>query len=647
MAFCAILFWLPGAGYGEVLEEQRHDFLKAEAALNSGDRVEYQRLLKGLEGYPLLVYLRYQELSRGLNDSAVIAYLDRYEGSRYAKLLRNKFLLRLAAEGRWRKFIEFYQEDDSLALQCDYYRALYATARKSQALRGARSLWLSGETRPEECNSLFAMLRNSTLFSPDLAWQRFALALDKGNEGLAKYLQGYLAPRDLAAARFARRVHNNPALIATCPAPGSTGRFDAWIFAHGIERLAAEDLVRAVSLWDARSKNYVLDRQTLDRVNRRLAMLAALRRHPFAYSRFARLDSESSDQDARFWRIRSALTAKRWDWVLDSIAALPESERSELKWKYWQARALAAEGRKDRAERLFQELARERDYYGFLAADRMHSEYRYSERPIELDASGLSTLEASPQFAVIQELVALGRDAEAKRNWWAMLGALNLREKRLAAKVAEKWGFHQLAVFTAAKAEYWDDLRLRFPVLFSGSILRNAKEKGLPPAAVFGLVRQESVFDETVVSAAGAIGLMQIMPATGRRIAREINEPWRSRRKLFDAETNLRYGTHYLKGLLDRFGQNLALAAAGYNAGPHRVQSWLPVGEPLASDLWVEIIPYRETRRYVRYVLGYTVIYQHRLHSVRNRLRDFMPKVAPGNSPPQAGLPRAERFACR
>lgn len=622
-----------GYVYCDELQQQRIDFVKAEVALKSGRRSEYNRLLGQLDQYPLAAYLRYQGLKNQIDDSAAVKiYLKRYEGSRYARLLRKRLLNRFAATGQWREFLDHYREYNNVKLQCNYYRALYFVGRKTDSMQGAHLLWLSGDSRPDECDSLFSLLRKSALYSVDLVWRRFALALENGNLGLAKYLQQYLFPKYRAAARSALDVHKNPMLIGHCPGQRSSNPVDGWIFAHAIERMADKNLVKAIALWDARSDDYSIDSAARHRVKKRLAMLAALRRHPFAYARFEGIEAEATDRDIRFWRIRAALTTKNWDQVSLSINQLPTDEKGLVQWKYWLARALEGRNKNEQARKLFLEVAKERDYYGFLAADHIGQGYQFADRPIDLNADEMIGLAKLPHYAVVRELLTLGRDIEARRNWWHMLAGMTIPEKTQAAKVAEKWGLYQVAVFTAAKAQYWDDLRLRFPVLFARQIIHNAKANSLSPSMVFGLVRQESVFDDAVVSGAGAIGLMQIMPATGKQIARQIHQRWRSKRVLFDPDTNLRYGAHYLRDLLDRFGQNFAMAAAGYNAGPHRVKRWLPVNEALAADIWVEIIPYRETRRYVRYVLGYTIVYQFRLNSGEKKIRHYMPVVPPDYS---------------
>ena len=130
---------------------------------------------------------------------------------------------------------------------------------------------------------------------------------------------------------------------------------------------------------------------------------------------------------------------------------------------------------------------------------------------------------------------------------------------------------------------------------------------------MYAIIRQESAFIADARSPAGALGLMQIMPGTGRRIARRLDKPLKNRRQLLDADVSLEFGSTHLRTLLDQLDEHPALAAAAYNAGIHRVERWRPAERNMSADLWIENIPYRETREYVRRVTAYTTIYEQRL----------------------------------
>jgi soluble lytic murein transglycosylase len=232
-------------------------------------------------------------------------------------------------------------------------------------------------------------------------------------------------------------------------------------------------------------------------------------------------------------------------------------------------------------------------------------------------------------FKVIEEFKILNRDVEAKRQWWFALKKLSKDQLKIAAKLAQQWQWHQVAIITLVKAEYWDDLALRFPVNYLSEVQRNANRQDLEPAIIFGLIRQESMMDENAKSAVGALGLMQIMPETGKQIAHKLKESWQSENSLFNPAINIKYGAFYYKQLLSRFDGHFALAMAAYNAGPNRVVKWLPVDKTLPADIWIETIPYKETRKYVTSVLAYATIYQQRIQRNTLKITSFLSDVRP------------------
>ena len=134
-------------------------------------------------------------------------------------------------------------------------------------------------------------------------------------------------------------------------------------------------------------------------------------------------------------------------------------------------------------------------------------------------------------------------------------------------------------------------------------------------------------------SGKGALGLMQILPRTGRMLMKARGETLSRDRQLLSPRLNVNLGTQYIRSLLGKSGGSIVLAAASYNAGPHRVRSWLPEEGEVEADVWIDNIPFTETRRYVRGLLAYTAIYEHRLGQTPTRLRDRMPPV-----PSRSGL---------
>jgi soluble lytic murein transglycosylase len=135
----------------------------------------------------------------------------------------------------------------------------------------------------------------------------------------------------------------------------------------------------------------------------------------------------------------------------------------------------------------------------------------------------------------------------------------------------------------------------------------------LDPSFTYAVIRQESVFDPEVVSPAGAIGLMQIMPATGKTIARELGEPF-SIESLYSPEVNIRYGTYYLYKLSKEFDNSREFTLAGYNGGPPKAKEWQERGRDKDPDLMIEGIVFSETRNYVKKVMANFWMYSQIMH---------------------------------
>ena len=276
---------------------------------------------------------------------------------------------------------------------------------------------------------------------------------------------------------------------------------------------------------------------------------------------------------------------------------------------------------------VYQTLANDRSYYGFMAADAVDKPYEFSDKPVNLLGDDLTVLSEQIDFQVVHEFIALNRDLDAKRQWWFAINKLSNNQRMISAKLAQQWKWDQVAIMTLVKSDYWDDLALRFPLQYASQIQSNAYSMNLEPALIFGLIRQESMLDPNAMSAVGARGLMQIMPETGKEIAHDLNIQWQTVNSLFVPDINIRYGTFYFKRLLNQFDGHFALATAAYNAGPGRVTKWLAIDRPLPADVWVETIPFKETRKYVSSVLAYTIIYQQRLQGKVLKMRELLPDL--------------------
>ena len=623
------LLVVPFCASSSDLAQQRNDFLMAEKFTNQGQDEAFIAVSANLKDYPLYPMLQYQWLINRLPQTDnVLDFLATYRETRYAGLLRGKWLAYLAQQQRWPEFIQHYQPSDNVALECQFLFAKYKTGHGQQALNEAKRLWLVGSSQPQECEPILSMLALSPLMTKDLIWQRFALALQKDNVQLAESIRRLLPQTDQALVEQWIAVHEQPMLIYNTLTWQRNDPLVGRIFAHGLQRLSKVNLEQAVAIWDRDRQSFKLDSALDQQLERKLSLALAFERHHSAYERLSRLAFK--DEDVREWRVRAALFEQNWAHIVDALAGLTVEERQTPHWQYWQARALAKTGELVKAQAVFAKLSEDRSFYGFLAADTFNKGYQITNKPVPLSGNELQALAQLPDFKVVEELNILGRVVEAHRQWWFAIKKLTKPQLMVAAKLAQMWHWEQIAVFTLAKADYWDDMELRFPLNYLNQVQDNASQNNLDPALVLGLIRQESVFDKEVQSSAGAKGLMQIMPKTAQQIAHDLKEVWQSEQSLLNPDVNIKYGTFYFRQLLTRFKGHVALATAAYNAGPHNVRKWLPTSNLMPADIWIETIPFKETRKYVSSVIAYAMIYQQRIQRDALRVKNLLADVGAG-----------------
>ncbi len=614
------------------IEQQRRLYLTAEQALKNDNLTEFNRLAAQLKQYPLyphLLYLKYQAHPGQIPQIA--EFLKIYTQTRYAWPVRQRMLLYLAEKKHWQAYLEHYRATNDVTLQCHYFWALHQTGKTGQAWQGARKLWLAGRSRPAACDSLFSAWRKAGGLTDDLVWQRFQMALDNNQIRLAVYLQKMLPKARKSLASLWLEGHRHPEKILCDP----DGIYQGSLLVHSIRRLARKDVDAALELWQQWAPKADLKPEAQASITRSLGLKLAWRHDARAWHWLARIPPAYQSHTIRAWRVRTALREKNWYRVKQAIHELTPREKQRGIWQYWLARAEEATGHQDSARGIYQGLAMEANFYGFMAADRLQRDYSILHRAIKPSAEKLAQLAASRSIKAIQEFLALDRYREARRQWWYLLSHLDSEELLAAAELARRQGWRQMAIFALANAKHWDDLEVRFPLHYLEPVTKHARYQQLAPAFVYGVIRRESAFDDRAYSSVGARGLMQLMPATARKVARSLNQRLDSLSVLEDPDTNIRLGTAYLRALLARFHGHFVLATAAYNAGPRRVERWLPGKQSLPADIWIETIPFRETRRYVRAVLAYAMIYQKRLHDFSKRISAYLEPVPVRRAPEQ------------
>jgi soluble lytic murein transglycosylase len=394
-----------------------------------------------------------------------------------------------------------------------------------------------------------------------------------------------------------------------------------------VKRLARHDPQAAAQIWsDPQTNQAVTEREQYD-VRQQIAVNLALQQLPDAEDWFSGIPEQYLTDTAREWRVRAALRQAQWPLVLTALDALTPEQQSNDRWQYWRARVNEELGETAKAMALFSSLAQQRSYYGFLAADRLNLPYSIASHPHETSAGTLFEIGQQAAVQRAHEFVRLGRMIEARREWRSAMQQMDNEQRVDAAKLAQYWGWAPQSILTMASTDQRGDLGLRFPLLYQQQILNHSERADISPAWTYGVIRQESAFVQDARSAAGAMGLMQLMPSTAKYISRSMPKKYRGKSKLTQADTNLALGTRYLRKMLKRFSGQTVLATAAYNAGARQIMRWLPAEATVDAERWIESIPYRETREYVTSVLAFTVIYADLLGLEDERLSQHMADI--------------------
>ena len=628
------------------LEQTRATFRAVYPAVERGDWAMAAGEEARLRAYVLWPDLRaawYRATISTADHAEIEAFLDQYGILKPARELRYRYALHLAGEHHFDEFLaiyqQYYQGLEIARLDCIALQAEIEAGRERRIVSRALELWAVGRSQAEECDPVFANLEGRGLLTDDHYAARFRLAVAERQFRLARYLSRPLGPSFRREADDWLAAERDPAAFA-----GAAGDEDSDLLrrqlVYAIERLGYRDPLEARRRWRNVADRYAFSEDQVDAVERHIALWSARKHQPEAVRLLSGLSGTSADVEAGRWLVRAWLRERDWAEVVRSIDAMPSAESGKSEWQYWKAIALRETGAD--ADPMLAAIAGDRSYYGFLAADALGVDYALEAETIAADRQVAAKLEQIPELVRARELFHVGLEGRGRSEWDAAVSTLTDQQQLQAALIAHDWGWHSRAIATVAAAGAFDDLAIRYPLPWRENFTAHATTAGIMDSWAYGIARSESLFMRDIRSSAGAVGLMQLMPATGRETAREINLPFAGVATLTDTDSNIRLGTWYLGKMYARFGRNRVLATAAYNAGPHRVDDWLPEAGTLDARIWIEDIPFHETRDYVRRVLTDEAIFHWRMTGRLRRISDELPQVAAGRRLARSAAPAAQ-----
>lgn len=617
--------------------------LGAYDAYNAGDPVRFAQYASQLEDHPLAPWLAYWGLAMRLEDATVEevrGFLERYRGMLVAEQLRGEWLKVLGKRGEWTEFDRERARYAGYDLEIDCYGWLRKLdeAPAAAAAEAMRGMWDEPRELPEACGRLADRLGTAGRISTDDVWRRVRELFQVGQITAAKTALGYLSRKDSPDERLLAEAARHPKRLLERLPRKLEKRATRELAVLAVLRYARADPAGAAQAMDKVAAR--LPQADVDYLWGRIAYEGAAEHQPDALAWYERADEAALEDYQIAWQARAALRVGRWDVVEDAIGRMPAGMQREATWTYWYGRALAARGEATRSRDYYLRIAGQTDFYGLLAAEELGYPTPLPANAHVASEGEVAAAAANPGLERALELIRLGMRTEGVREWQFETRGFDDAQLLAAAEYARRAEVYDRSIQAADRTVRQHNFALRYPAPFRDVFAEYAKTYGLDEAWVLGLVRQESRFITEARSEAGAAGLMQVMPRTARYVARKIGLRGYRGTSVTEVQTNVTLGTSYLRMVLDQLGHPV-LASAAYNAGPSRARRWRDESRPLEGAIYVETIPFRETRDYVKKVMANAVFYSELIERKPTSLKARLGVIAPGSAagPLDAELP--------
>ncbi|WP_295928367.1 transglycosylase SLT domain-containing protein [uncultured Xanthomonas sp.] len=567
--------------------------------------------------HPLYGWLEYANLRRNIDkvsDAQAQDFLKRYAGQPVAESFRALWLPALARREDWPALLANWKPTENLGLRCAQLNARQATGRAdAQWVDEAQALWRNaGKSLPDACDPVFAVLQARGGMTDALRWARVEAAADAQQPAVMRAAARGLPAADLALANdyaaFLDAVHTR---ALTWPKTERSRK----VAVDGLAKLAKTDPDAAERQLPQFAQALQFSEAQRGAVLYQIALWTVASYGPESARRLNAVPESAYDERLREWRAREAMARGDWPAALAAIRKMPPAQRNDSRWQYFEARLAEKTGNAGEAQRLYRAAASSATFHGFLAADRLKQPYALCPWEPNDSAQAQAAVARDPSLVRALELFKIDRAGWAVAEWNDALSRFDDTQRRLAVEVASNNGWFDRAVFGLGKRPEEQRLyTLRFPLHHADTIRREAGRNAIDPAWVAAEIRAESVFNPNARSPANAMGLMQVVPATGASVARNLGlAGYGGAASLYDPDTNIAIGTAYLRQLLNTYGLPY-LTIAAYNAGPGPAARWQSQRPGHDADFWIETVSYKETREYVARILAFSVIYDWRLN---------------------------------
>ncbi|MBC8944935.1 putative transglycosylase signal peptide protein [Xenorhabdus indica] len=614
-----------GMAHADSLDAQRERYQAIKLAWDAKNMAEVDRLMPTLKDYPLYPYLEYRQLVHNLkivSPQQIRHFMTTYPTLPPAHSLSSRYINSLANDGDWYGILAFSPNaPNTVAARCNYYFAKWAIGNQKAAWKGAKEIWLRGNSLPDDCDNLLNVWERSGHLSVSLILQRIELAVEENNATLASYLIKRLPLNYRNLRTHLLKLQSNPASVEyfarTIRPTDFTRSMVINAFSHFARKDAEQARLSLTAIARAQKMNN-LERQRLKDIVA-WQLMGDITPEQAKWRDNAIQDSHSSALIER--RTRLALRDADEKGLAEWLNLLPKNVLQKDEWQYWRAIVLLNTGKKKEGDAILRKLMEHRGFYPMVAAQKLHMPYplviNKSERP---DAS----ITKLPQIKRVRELMYWNMDDLARSEWINLVSSQNSTKQEQLARYAFEQNWPALSVQATITGKMWDHLEERFPLAWQNEFAHFTSDKSISQSYAMAIARQESAWDPQAQSSKGASGLMQLMPKTAEHTVKSKKiDGYVSRSQLMNPAINIKIGTAYLESIYQNFGNNRILASAAYNAGPRNVERWLTNSAGnIDAIAFIESIPFSETRSYVKNVLAYDVFYHNFMGKLSNVLTE-------------------------
>jgi|GEM_PF-1373251 len=606
------------------VQQQRQLFGKLYSKALAGQAQQVQQQRQGLAGYPIEHYLDYALIQSQINslpEQEIADFKAKHPDSPLNKKLNSALLTAIGNQALWTQYLQYHNGFDQGKKQCWYLNARIQTKQTQGLAPLIQAMWVSGLSAPDACNPAFKWWKDQGLITEDLYIQRIKLAYESRNISLIEHLKTKLAHKPLWIDQAIALIKDPEQALQQSTQWAPTTETQWLVFKTSLW-LAKKKPATLHAFWPQVKAVHGLSSVQVNQVERQTALFAATDYEPFSIDAMKQLPGDMQDDQIKAWIVRYYLFNQDWAQVLHALKQMPKRQLDQARWQYWLARAEAKIGNKKQAKNIFSTLSKQPNYYGFLAADHMKFPYHLCHQP-----PAAATANYTPPAGITRaiELHHAGLLSKARSEWNIGYRGLSKADKQALANLVQQENWYAKSIAIMADLGQWENYQLRYPIAHGKIIKQHANGVKPMPQWVMAIIKQESAWTKDAVSHANAHGLMQLLPTTAKQLGNQLGINITQNNELHQAPLNIQLGVQYQKNLFQQFDHPLLVAAA-YNAGERKSIDWSQ-DFPISPDVWLETIPYKETRDYITKILSNVTIYDWLINKQPKRMSYWMPTL--------------------